>query len=94
MQLGEYTDWHKSSGELIITHIDGAPFKIMTSQDGHHRRTATLGPEENPTRVIKSNFWRSWESLGYWSLIMVTAEKQEDFLQWQLAPDHWTPHWP
>ncbi len=94
MQLGEYTDWHRTSGQLIMTHIDGAPIEIMTSLDGHHSKKVTLGTDDNPTRIIKPNSWRSWECQGYWSLMLITAETSEDFLQWRLAPDKWTPHWP
>ena len=94
MRAGELAPWHRTDGQLMITHIDGAPFTISTSQDGHHMRNAVLGLEDNPARLIPAGIWRSWQSMGFWSLLLISSTEKSDFLNWELAPDDWQPHWP
>ncbi|WP_306252851.1 cupin domain-containing protein [Parvularcula sp. IMCC14364] len=90
-KASEYAAWHRSSGPILLTHIDGAPLTLTTSEDGLRAQNRLLKPGASSSGTIGGHVWRTWETLGHWSLIIVSTEKAEFFLGWELAPDDWYP---
>jgi predicted cupin superfamily sugar epimerase len=91
LRTGEYAHWHQTAGKLILTLIDGAPLTVSWSEDGKATANTVLQADSASSVLIDKGAWRSWESLGTWSLLIASVERAEDFLRWQLAPDHWFP---
>lgn len=91
LRAGEFGAWHRTGGRLILTHIDGAPLTVSLSDGGHNTRGFALHQDGEQSCLVAETEWRCWESLGHWSLMMVSVERVEDFLQWSLAPDDWRP---
>ncbi len=93
IKIGELAPWHQAAGQLIFTHIDGAPLKLIFSEDGKHSSNRILNRELNASSVmVPPAAWRTWESLGPWSLMIASVDRRNDFLNWDLAPDNWHPN--
>ena len=92
IQAGEYAAWHRTAGQIIMTHIDGAPLTVTTSYDGHEASNRVLGDSTGSAIQIDAGAWRTWESLGHWSLLLVSTDDPAHFMSWDLAPDDWFPH--
>ena len=90
IRAGEYAAWHRASGRMIMTWIDGAPMTLTMSDGGRGIRHAMLHAAERSC-MIEEGEWRTWESLGQWSLVMISVETVDCFTRWTLAPDDWHP---
>lgn len=91
IRSGEYAAWHRTGGRLVVTHIDGAPLTLTVSDGGRATRSHILHESREHSCMVEDTEWRTWESLGHWSLIIVSAERTAHFLHWSLAPDDWHP---
>ncbi|MCI5044857.1 MAG: cupin domain-containing protein [Aquisalinus sp.] len=90
-KAGEYAAWHRTTGPILLTHIDGAPLTLTTSDNGVTARNKLLKPGASSSGTIEAGVWRTWETLGLWTLLIVSTDKAEYFLGWDLAPDNWYP---
>lgn len=91
IKAGEYAAWHRTGGRMVVTHIDGAPLTLSVADGGRTARGYRLHNGAENSCLIEETEWRSWESLGRWSLAIISVERPEHFLRWQLAPDDWHP---
>ena len=87
IRAGELAPWHATGSQLVLTHIDGAPLTVTTIDNAgdYHNRVLQSGKQSSV--LVEADWWRTWESLGHWSLLIASVETREDFLLWSLAPE-------
>ena len=91
IKAGEYAAWHKCREQTMLTYIDGAPLTVSQCGDGSSATSQVLGNGRATSLLIEPDILRTWESLGAWTLLMVSTRSSKDFTLWQLAPDDWHP---
>lgn len=91
IRAGELAPWHLTGGQMVITHIDGAPLALSVADGGRTAQGHVLYTDRERSCLVSETEWRTWESLGRWTLLIVSVEREEFFTRWQLAPDDWHP---
>ncbi len=95
LPVGEIYPWQRRNQQVIWQWMAGAPLALTTSPDGHDAAASHLAdatrPNSQPNLTIAADHWHTCETLGQWSLVQLSSDKQQAMLNIEKAAADWFP---